>query len=111
MLKMDLEFNQGILFIRLRGKLLHKNSYKINNYLNPVLKKHKIKYVVYNFFFLEDIDSSGIDAILNTKYIVKSNHGKIRMCEINDNIKEKIKKTRLARIASELAAFKLLEVA
>ena len=33
------------------------------------------------------------------------------MCEINDNIKEKIKKTRLARIASELAAFKLLEVA
>ena len=111
MLKMDLEFNKGILFVRLRGKLLRKNCYKINNYLNPVLKKHKIKYVVYNFFFLEDIDSSGIDAILNTKYIVKNNKGKIRMCEINDNIKEKIKRTRLARIANELAAFKLLEVA
>lgn len=111
MLKMDLEFCRGILFVRLRGKLLRKNSYKINNYLNPVLKKHKIKYVVYNLFFLEDIDASGIDAILNSKYIVKSNNGKIRMCEVNSNIKEKIKQTRLARITNELAAFKLLEVA
>lgn len=111
MLKMDLEFNRGILFVRLKGKLLHKNSYKINNYLNPVLKKHKIKYLVYNFYFLEDIDSSGIDAILNTKYIIKNNQGKIRMCEINDNIKEKIKKVKLARISDELAAFRLLEVA
>ena len=110
MLKMDLEFNQGILFIRLRGKLLHKNSYKINNYLNPVLKKHKIKYIIYNFFFLEDIDSSGIDAILNTKYIVKNNKGKIRMCKINQNIKEKIKKVRLTRIADEQSALKLIEV-
>lgn len=33
------------------------------------------------------------------------------MCEINDNIKNKIKMTRLARISSELAAYKLLEVA
>lgn len=111
MLKMDLEFNKGILFVRLKGKLLRKNSYKITNYLNPVLKKHKIKYLVYNFFFLEDIDSSGIDAIINTKYIIKNNKGKIRMCEINDNIKNKIKMTRLARISSELAAYKLLEVA
>ena len=111
MLKMDLEFNRGILFVRLKGKLLRKSSYKINNYLNPVLKKHKIKYLVYNFFFLEDIDASGIDAILNTKYIIKNNKGKIRMCEINNNIKEKIKGARLARITNELAAFQLLEVA
>lgn len=111
MLKMDLEFNRGILFVRLKGKLLRKSSYKINNYLNPVLKKHKIKYLVYNFFFLEDIDASGIDAILNTKYIIKNNKGKIRMCEINNNIKEKIKGARLAKITNELAAFQLLEVA
>lgn len=111
MLKMDLEFNQGILFVRLRGSLNRKTSYKINNYLNPVLKKHKIKYLVYNFYFLKDIDNSGIDAILNTKYIIKENNGKIRMCEINENIKEKIKGAKLARIKNELVAFNLLEVA
>lgn len=111
MLKMDLEFNKGILFVRLKGKLLRKNSYKINNYLNPVLKKHCIKYLVYNFSFLEDIDTSGLDAIISSKYIIKNNRGKIRMCEVNGKIKEKIKGARLARITNELAAFRLLEVA
>ena len=111
MLKMDLEFKSGILFVRLKGKLFRKNCYKINNYLSPILKKHKIKYLVYNFLSLEDIDPSGIDAIINTKYIIKNNKGKIRMCKINQNIKEKIKKVRLARIADEQSAFKLIEVA
>ena len=44
MLKMDLEYVNKILFVRLNGKLLRKNCYKINNYLNPVLKKHQIKF-------------------------------------------------------------------
>ena len=111
MLKMDLEFNKGILFVRLWGRLLRNNCYKINNYLNPVLKKHKIKYLIYNFNFLEEIDASGIDAILRTKYIIKNNQGKIRMCQLNKNIKEKLKKVHLAIIASEFAAFKLAGVA
>ena len=76
MLKMDLEFNQGILFVRLRGKLNRKTTYKINNYLNPVLNKHKIKYVVYNMYFLEDIDNHGIDALLNSKRIIKNKQNK-----------------------------------
>ena len=33
------------------------------------------------------------------------------MCEINEKVKEKIKRVRLARIKDELAAFNLLEVA
>ena len=111
MLKVDMEYEKGILYVRLKGVLDRKVCYKINNYVVPVVLKHKIKYLVYNFFFLEDIDSSGIDAIIDTKYIIKNNKGKIRMCEINDNIKNKIKMTRLARISSELAAYKLLEVA
>ena len=111
MLKMDLEFNQGILFVRLRGKLNNKTTYKINNYLNPVLNKHKIKYVVYNMYFLEDIDNYGIDALLNSKKIIKNNKGKIRMCEVNNNLKEKLKMTKISKIKNELFAFNLLEVA
>ncbi len=111
MLKMDLEFSKGILFVRLKGILNRKTSYKINNYLNPVLKKHKIKYVVYNFYDLKDIDQDGIDAILNSKYIIKSYKGKIKMCEINENIKNKIKNIKIGKIVNELAAFNLLEIA
>lgn len=49
MFKLELEYKNGILFARLKGILNRKNSYKINNYLNPVIKKHEIKYLVYNF--------------------------------------------------------------
>lgn len=105
MLKMDLEYINKILFVRLNGKLLRKNCYKINNYLNPVLKKHQIKCLVYNFSNLEEVDGSGIDAILESKYIIKENRGKIRMCNASKGLKEKIK---LVSIASEEVAFKLV---
>ena len=73
MLKMDLEYNKGILFVRLKGTLNRKSSYKLNNYLIPVLLKHKIKYLVYNLFDLIGIDLAGVDAILNTKCAIKAN--------------------------------------
>ena len=37
MLKMDLEYNKGILFVRLEGILNRRSSYKLNNYLVPVI--------------------------------------------------------------------------
>ena len=51
MLKMNLEYDKGILFVRLDGVLNRSTSYKVNNYLVPVLLKHKIKYLVYNFYY------------------------------------------------------------
>ena len=105
MLKMDLEYINKILFVRLNGRLLRKNCYKINNYLNPVLRKHQIKWLVYNFSNLKEVDNSGIDAILESKYIIKENRGKIRMCNASKGVKEKIK---LVSIANEEVAFKLV---
>ena len=77
MLKMDLEYEGNVLFIRLKGILNRRMSYKINNYLVPVMKKHKLKNIIYNLSDLKSIDESGIDAILKTKCIVKKNKGKI----------------------------------
>jgi len=88
---MDLEYNQGILFVRLKGILDKEFSYKINNYLNPVINRHKIKYLVYNFYSLIDIDQSGIKAISNTEEEIESNEGTICLCEVNKNIKENTK--------------------
>lgn len=110
MLKMDLEYNQGILFVRLKGILNRKNCYKINSYLNPVLKKHKIKYLIYNLYALDDIDEVGVDAILNTKIEVKNNHGKIALCEVNKNLTSKLKRLRIPKIKNEMLAFNLIEV-
>ena len=110
MLKMDLEYNHGILFVRLDGKLNRTNSYKINNYLVPVILKHKIRYLVYNFFGLIDIDEDGMDALLNTKYAIKTNKGIICLCEVNKNINNKLNKLKIKQIDNELSALKIIEV-
>lgn len=110
MLKMDLEYEGEILFIRLKGVLNKKVTYKINNYLVPVLTKYKIKNIIYNLQKLKSIDESGIDAILNTKCVVKRNKGKIYLCEVNKEISLKIKRLRIKQTSSELTALKLIEV-
>ncbi|MBE6148496.1 MAG: STAS domain-containing protein [Firmicutes bacterium] len=110
MLKMDLEYNRGILFVRLDGRLNRNTTYKINNYLVPVLLKHKIKYLVYNFYKLKDIDEEGIDAILNTKYAIKTNKGLIYLCDVNKELNKKIHKLHIKKTENELSAFKVIEV-
>jgi anti-anti-sigma factor len=77
MLKIDMEYVQKILFVRLTGNLNYKTSYKIENYVFPIIKKHKIKFLVYNCENLNNIDIVGIDAILYSKYLIKNNKGKI----------------------------------
>ncbi|MBE6157167.1 MAG: STAS domain-containing protein [Firmicutes bacterium] len=110
MLKMDLEYDGGILFIRLKGTLSRKVSYKINNYIVPILTKHKIRKIIYNLKNLKSIDESGVDAILNTKCAVKRNKGKIYLCEVNREISLKIKRLHIKITSSEMAALKLIEV-
>lgn len=110
MLRMDMEYNHGILFIRLDGVLNRSTSYKLNNYLVPVILKHKIKYLVYNLFLLESLDEAGIDAILNTKCAVKTNRGKMYLCEIPLEYKKELKKLGLKETTSELSAMKLIKI-
>ena len=68
---MDLEYRKGVLFVRLDGNLTRKNTYKLNNYLTPVLLKHRIKFLVYNLFSVMKVDESGLDSLLRTKQAMK----------------------------------------
>ncbi len=110
MFHMDLEYNKGILFCRLRGNLSRKGSYKLNNYLVPVLLKHKIKYLVYNLFDLNGLDEIGMDAILNTKCAIKANKGKIYLCEVPKEYDKVLKRLRIKAINSEITALNLINV-
>ena len=110
MLKMDMEYNHGVLFIRLDGVLNRSTSYKLNNYLVPVILKHKIKYLVYNCFLLDSIDECGMDAILNTKCAVKTNKGKIYVCEVPKEYVKLFKKAGLKETSSELTALNILKI-
>ena len=101
MLKLDLEYKKEILICRLKGILNKKNSYKLDCYINPILRKHNIKYLVYNLDGLKDIDEKGIDAFLTSKWTIKENKGKIAFCKGKPNILEKIKKLRIPNYSCE----------
>ena len=110
MLKVDMKYEKGILYVRLKGDLTRKMCYKINNYIVPAVLKHKIKYLVFNMFELTEIDESGMDALLNTKCAIRANKGKICLCEVSDEVRSKIKKLRMHIASNELAAYRLIEI-
>ncbi len=110
MLKVDMEYDKGILYVRLEGILERKTCYKLNNYIVPAVLKHKIKYLVFNLFMLKDIDESGMDALLNVKCAIKTNKGKICLCEVSDEIEKKIKRLRMRVASNELAAGRLINI-
>lgn len=110
MLKMDIEYNRNILFVRLKGILDKKSSYKINNYINPVIKKHNIKCLVYNLDDLDGIDTSGVAAITASKYIIKCNRGVIYTCGKKERLNGLSKLVKLKRIEEEWDAFKITEM-
>ncbi len=79
MFKLELEYKNRILFAKLKGVLNERNSYKINNYLNYVIKKHNIKHLVYDWEDLKMIDNCGLDALIKSKYYIKQNKGIINV--------------------------------
>lgn len=110
MLRMELEYKKNILYVRLRGILNKRSSYKINNYLIPLLNKHRIKYLVYNFSKLEMIDKEGIDALIRSKYSIKNNKGKIKVCSVSKNTEYLCKYLKLPVVKNELEAEKIMEM-
>ena len=110
MLKVDMEYDKGILYVRLNGNLSRDTTYKINNYIVPAVLKHKIKYLVFNLFLLKEIDESGLESLLNTKCAIRANKGKICLCEVSDDLRSKIKKLRINIASNELAANRLINI-
>ncbi len=98
MLKMNLEYKDDTLYVYLKGKLNKRNCYKINSYLNPILKKHKISNLIFILIHLKDIDEVGLDALKRSKYLVKSYNGSIKVWGCDKSIQDKIKDLRVRKI-------------
>ena len=110
MLNMNIEYSKGVLFVRLSGKLDRTSSYKINNYLVPVILKQKIKYLVYNFDNLTDFDEDGKDALLNTQNAIQNNKGKLYLCDVKNSLIKKLNKIHIKQTENELTALSLLGI-
>lgn len=98
MLKMNLEYKDDTLYVYLKGVLNKRNCYKINNYLNPILKKHKISNLILILIHLKDIDEVGLDSLKRVKYLIKDSNGNMKVLGCNKEIKDKIKDLRVRKM-------------
>lgn len=114
MLEIDIETRFGVMFVRLNGELSQKTINTWNDDVRDLLINVGIRNVVFNMSNLKNIDLKGINSLLYGYEICKNNHGKTVICGINENIKDKIKKSRILHYVSssdsELSALKLINI-
>ena len=99
MLKINMEFSKGILFIRLKGDL-NKNTIK------GMIDKN-FKYIVLNIDNMYSIDSYSIKYINKIFEIIEKNKGMMIICD-KFNISRKLL-SNIPKIDNEIDAFKILE--
>lgn len=114
MLSVITEFRKGILFVRLKGDLNKNTIYKLNKKVTNIVKKNKINNIVFNFTNLKSIDIKGINTIFYNYELCKRNDGRSLLCGNNDNIRRKLKKSRLVNYVyettDELNAMRILNI-
>lgn len=99
MLKTNMEFSKGILFIRLKGDL-NKNTIK-------GLIDRDFKYIVLNIDNMYSIDSYSINYLNKLYKVIEETRGKMIICD-KFNISRKLLKD-IPKIDKEYDAFKLFE--
>ncbi len=103
MLKINMEYRRGILFIRLNGNLSINTVSKFEEYTIPIIKNYGIRYVVYNLNNIVNLDESGITSINNAVRLIKKNRGKALIVSKKDN-----DTFNNINISNELVALELL---
>lgn len=83
MLKIDMQFKQGILFVRLKGILNGDTSIVLDKDLNDIIINNGIKYVLINLNKLEYADKYGLKVIIKNYKNIAKNKGKMIICGIN----------------------------
>lgn len=105
MLKINMEYRKGILFIRLKGELT-ENTYKsLNNYLIPIINNQGLKYIVYNLSSISLIDEYGKQSLEAGIRAVNKNNGMGLICKSNITFNKNIK-----IVDDELKALKIINI-
>lgn len=114
MLNVATEFRKGILFVRLRGHLNKQTIYKLNKKVTNIVRKNGIRNIVFNFANLKSIDFKGINIILYNYELCRNNDGRSMFCGNNDNIRKKLKSSRLVNYVyetkDELSAIRMINI-
>ncbi len=91
-----MEFNKGILFIRINGSLTKYFNKEFRSEVFPVVLKNEFKYIVLNLENLNLIDEKGIKSLIDLNKIVSSWNGRTSICNLNnDKVKSYIERNDL----------------
>ena len=115
MLKIEMEFKKGILFIRLEGSLNKNNVEKFNSDVIPVVLKHGLKYIVVNLDKVNTIDTSGIESLMELNEIVSKWEGKTTLCSLTSKeVKTNLRKVNYDNLfyetSNELTALGVMKL-
>ena len=104
MLKINMEYRKGILFIRLKGNLINSTHESLINYLIPIIKDKGIKYIVFNLEKIDKIDKYGKESLKIIINEVKKVSGIGLICNCKNNYSD------LKIIENELVAFDYITI-
>lgn len=65
-LKLEPEFLDDFLMVRIIGNLVWDSSSELDNYLEPLIRQHKVQGVILDLSEMHYIDSSGVGIIIVT---------------------------------------------
>ena len=105
MLRINMEYRKGILFVRLKGNLNANTAPKFEEYAIPIIKDYGIKYIVYNLSELNCLDADGELALIKGGNEAKGNDGKVLI--VNNRINSILD---YDNVSNELVALDLLKV-
>jgi anti-anti-sigma factor len=80
MLKINMEYRKGILFVRLKGELTKYTCKSLENYLIPLISRHGIKYLIYNLGAIKLLDNDGKDTLKKGVAAARKNYGEGAIC-------------------------------
>ena len=89
----EIKFKKGVLFIRINGILVESKIQKFEEEVIPIILGLNSKYVTINLSNVELIDKKGMNSMIKISNIVDKFNGKVAICEINNKIKENLKKS------------------
>lgn len=83
MLNIKMNFQKGILFVRLKGILNGDTCNILDNNLTNLITSNGVKYVLLNLEELDYIDKYGTNIIIKNYLNIKDNNGKLIIVGIN----------------------------
>lgn len=87
----DIDFNRGILYIRLFGSFIKREVNNFESLVIPIILGLNQKYVTVNLANVDMFDRKGVNSLIKISDVVNRFNGKVVLCELNYHIKDYLK--------------------